>query len=394
MDVDIIETHEGFVRVRENWERVHRQDAEADYFLSWRWLDVVLRANPGRWLILAVRGDAPDAEYVCFLPLSLETRWSRSRSALETDLDTAGRLSWAQYTGFVCLPEVEGPAVARAAEALRRLPWGYFSFRNCSASQGRLDAFLTGFDPADYEITWEQALMNGGEVDNLVCPYIDLPASYEAWLESLSSNTRQKIRRFSRKLEGSPDSRIAVAAPEEFPDYLRRLLELWTAKWEPVRGADDARSTATKYEEILSQSFACDAMFVPGFWQGDALAGALAVIVDRDKRRMYFIAAGRDEQASDPSVGLLLHACSIRWAIEQGIRVYDFCHGNETYKYSLGAVDRRIHRLLIRRRSHVAPGRFDSRCLGLALDHVVRYIREDRRDDAMAACRFLRTLCR
>ena len=48
---------------------------------------------------------------------------------------------------------------------------------------------------------------------------------------------------------------------------------------------------------------------------------------------------GRDEDASEPFIGLLLHAHAIRWAIENNLRTYDLCHGNEPYKYSLGAID-------------------------------------------------------
>ncbi|MDA1232451.1 MAG: GNAT family N-acetyltransferase, partial [Planctomycetota bacterium] len=109
--------------------------------------------------------------------------------------------------------------------------------------------------------------------------------------------------------------------------------------------------------------------------------------------RMYFIAAGRDEQTSDPSIGLLLHAFSIRWAIENKINAYDFCHGNESYKYSLGAIDRKIQRLEIRRRSHVQIGRFDSFCLGQALEKIVRYMKTDRVSDAILACQYLREFC-
>lgn len=395
MEVELVDSYEEFCRIQNSWDRIHVLDAEADYFLSWRWLSEVFRANPGRWRILAVRESNSRSDYVCFLPLHLSTRWSQSQSQLETEIEAAGRLSWAQYEGFVCLPGMEEPAITALANAIQRSPWGYFSMRNCSASARRMDIFLKEFHADDYEITWGDSFLKDGSVDNLICPFVALPDDYETWLQnSLSSNTRQKIRRFWRRLEESQEMKISVTTSEEFTNHLRQMLQLWLQKWEPVRGPEDAQFTAEKYMEILSQSHACDAMFLPVLWQGNRMAGALATIVDREKKTMYFIAAGRDEQSSDPSIGLLLHAFSIRWAIDNQIKVYDFCHGSESYKYSLGAIDRRIQRLEIRRRSHAQTGRFDSFCLGQALDRIVKYMKTDRLDEAILACQHLRKLCR
>jgi CelD/BcsL family acetyltransferase involved in cellulose biosynthesis len=394
MNVDIIDTEEGFSQLRARWDAVHVLDPQADYFLSWRWLWEVLRANPGKWQILAAREDRSGSEYLGFLPLRLSTRRSRSRGELETELEAAGRLAWAQYTGFVCHPEWERPAITAIAEAVRQSPWAYFSLTNCSASADRLDLFLKGFDAGDYDVRWAERFDKGGAVDNLVCPFVELPADYETWLQRLGPNARQKVRRFSRRLEASREMRISITPPDEFRDRLEQMLELWLRKWEPVRGAEDARYNVEKYQEIFSRSHACDALFLPAFWQGETMLGALATIVDRDKRWMYFIAAGRDEESTEPAIGLLLHAFSIRWGIENGIRVYDLCHGNEPYKYSLGAIDRRIRNLEIRRRLHVPTGRFDPRCLGQALDRIVKYMQTDRVGDAVLACRQLRRLYR
>lgn len=392
MHVEIIDTNEAFAQLREQWDRVYAADPQADYFLSARWLAEVLPANPGRWAILTARESEGSSEYAGFLPLMVSTRWSRSRSELQTELKAAGRLSWAQYTGFVCRPELEDAVIGALSAAVRQLPWAYFTLKKCSASAGRLDAFLKGFDAADYEVTWGQSLMNKGTVDNLVCPSVKLPPDYESWLASLSANTRQKIRRFSRRLDESNELRISITPRDEFNARLEQMLELWLRKWEPVRGADRARNVAAKYVEILSQSNACDTMFLPVLWQAETMLGALAIIVDRDKRHMYFIAAGRDEQSSDPAIGLMLHAFSIRWAIENQFAVYDLCHGNEAYKYSLGPAERRLRDLQIRRRSHTPPGRYDVRYVSQALDQVVHLIQVGRVDDAVAACKQLRRL--
>ena len=39
----------------------------------------------------------------------------------------------------------------------------------------------------------------------------------------------------------------------------------------------------------------------------------------------------------------------LQWAIENGKTGADFLRGNESYKYDLGAKDREIYRLVVRR---------------------------------------------
>jgi CelD/BcsL family acetyltransferase involved in cellulose biosynthesis len=90
----------------------------------------------------------------------------------------------------------------------------------------------------------------------------------------------------------------------------------------------------------------------------------------------------------------LLHAHAIRWAIENNLRIYDLCHGNEPYKYSLGAIDKRIGRLRIRRRSKVKIGRLDPFNVADGREKVLEFLATGRVDDAVSARRQLASLSR
>ena len=59
--------------------------------------------------------------------------------------------------------------------------------------------------------------------------------------------------------------------------------------------------------------------------------------------------SGYDPDFSYLSVGILNKAFAIREAIGAGKRYFDFLRGPERYKYDLGAVDRTIYRLVVRR---------------------------------------------
>jgi len=262
-------------------------------------------------------------------------------------------------------------------------------------SDRRRELFLSAFAPDEYEVSIEDRVRAEHEIDNRVCPFVPLPDSYDEYLATrVSSNTRQKIRRFSRKVEQSADLEMTPTSPALLEEHLDALLELWRRKWAPVRGQGSADRAVRKYRKILGQSMECDAVFMPILWSAGTLLGGLVHIVDRRKGVMYFIVAGRDEEASEPFIGLMLHAYSIRWAIENELRLYDLCHGNEAYKYSLGAIDRRIEHLTIRRRSRVEGGRLDPINVADGLEMVVDFLAAGRVDDAVSGCRQLATLSR
>ena len=87
---------------------------------------------------------------------------------------------------------------------------------------------------------------------------------------------------------------------------------------------------------------------MPVLWRGADPVGVLASVIDWQKRTMHFFAGARDQTFSGPQPGLLLHAYSIRHAIDMGLTRYDFLRGNERYKYSFGSIERQICNTVIR----------------------------------------------
>ena len=59
-------------------------------------------------------------------------------------------------------------------------------------------------------------------------------------------------------------------------------------------------------------------VFLPTFWHGERPVAALATLIEPRKRTFSFYMTGRDETFEGPPAGVLLHAYSIRHAIERG----------------------------------------------------------------------------
>jgi tetratricopeptide (TPR) repeat protein len=98
--------------------------------------------------------------------------------------------------------------------------------------------------------------------------------------------------------------------------------------------------------------------------------------------------AGRDETFNTPPPGLILHAHSIRHAIQNGFRTYDFLRGNEPYKYSLATDERRIVCMIVGTRNGRNLGdRLDMRSVPAALDRATELHKSGRLKQAELAYR-------
>jgi len=388
IELDVIRDWAEFEVLEAPWKALERRDPDGSVFLSWDWLAQAFRTNPGRWLVVVAYRDD---RILGLLPLKTRVHWSTSHDAFETEIEAGGRLIWSEYTGILCDPAAEDEVIAALARRVQALPWARLSLRYVDPP-ARADAFLNAFPDGRFSARRRDYRINGGKTDNLVCPRAALPDSYDAWLEGLpSKNTRQKIRRFTRRYLDSGEMRIETAGTgDDTARDLDHLLRLWLEKWTGPKGQGTAGRVAANYREVLVAAQQLGLLHLPVLWQGDRPLGALGHVVDPRAGRMNFIVAGRDLAADASHIGLLLHAESIRWAIENGYRTYDFCHGDEAYKFSYGAEAHRVGYIALRRRSaDRSTPRFDRLNTAEALHRTQAMIEAGQGDRAAAACRQL-----
>ena len=200
---------------------------------------------------------------------------------------------------------------------------------------------LACFPKAGFRSTEVDMVSKVDGIDLSLCPYVTLPNDWNGYLESLSANTRQKIRRLLKQVDTPGEYRITVATPETFAADLKTLLRFWEARWRSRKG--DRMDGLVRWNDImLTRSFQSGMLYLPTFWHGDRPVAALATLMDPRKRTFSFYMTGRDETFDGPPSGVILHAFSIRHAIENGFSEYDFLRGNEPYKYSFGCAERKI----------------------------------------------------
>lgn len=370
MRIDVIDTMAAFNGIRENWDRLYLNDPHAQHFLSWIWLrEYFTRRN--RWFILALRERDAGSPYVAFFPLRVVTYQDKQTGHFSDEIIMGGNYA-ADYTGFIADPAYERHAIAGFAAYLRQQHWTHLKLDYFSGSPQRQQGMIQALRGPDV-MHRDSAVQNKQNIDNCICPSVALPATWDDYLEQkMSSSSRQKLRRFLRKVEGDEAYRITFATRETIVRDMDILFSLWRTKWLSTKGTRIDRLIASS-REMLMDCFNDGNLDLPVLWYNDQPLGALANIVDRQKMAILFYITGRDETWTTPSPGLILHGHCIRRAIADGFRTYDFLRGNEPYKYMFGVDEHRLSCTLFRTRT--------GRNLGDRLNaRSIRYVYERGKD--------------
>ena len=174
------------------------------------------------------------------------------------------------------------------AARLRSMHWSDLHLKGFRASERRAVLFIEALNDERLMVRHETSTANGGTVDNLVCPYIDLPGTFDHYLETrLSRSTRQKVRRFTRRIDGDADYRITTTTPATRTQDVDALEYLWAAMWRHRKG-QDTDHLAAKYAMIVNRGLEDSLARLCIMWHRERPIGALASFVDWEKARLLF----------------------------------------------------------------------------------------------------------
>jgi CelD/BcsL family acetyltransferase involved in cellulose biosynthesis len=180
-----------------------------------------------------------------------------------------------------------------------------------------------------------------------LAPGITLPASFDEYVASLDKKDRHELRRKLRRLHATGEiTQEALASPADigaaFDDFIA-LVRLSSPE-------KDLFLTAPRVEFVRSATVALaerdQARLFLMRLDGKRVAGSLCF---KYGERYFGYNSGYDPASRALAVGLLNHAMCLERVIEGGAHYFDFMRGDEPYKYDLGAKDREIHHVVIRR---------------------------------------------
>lgn len=174
-------------------------------------------------------------------------------------------------------------------------------------------------------------------VQNEVAMVLELPQSFDDYLEGLGKKERHELRRKVRRFETSVgEVRVESQSPPS-ADALSEFVRLHRLS------AGAKGGFLTPAVEELFRSLGEQ----PG-WQVELLRGREGRVVAaafsyEDDTGYYLYNSGYDPTVAQASPGLVLLAGLIERAIEKSLRYFDFLKGDEDYKARLGAQPRPLY---------------------------------------------------
>jgi len=334
MRIDCINNINVFDSIKPNWNDVYSNDPHSHIFLSWAWLRGWFLTMPYDWRILAVR-KSTDPDYVAFFPVS-KNSLRKQRFFLMNELRMGGTPQ-ADYTGFICLPEYEEISVAMFANYIQRiLKWDIFYLNDVFGH--RYDSFLSYFPASNFNIH---------NLSKISCPYISLPNTWEEYLtNSLGRRTRQGLTKKMRCMEKLEKFRATYINANNLEQHIEILLKFWQVRW-----GKKSDIILERYRVIFKNCFYHDCLWMCVLWDGAIPMAAHAAFIDTGKKCFYNYITAYNPEFNVLSPGRVMFGHSIKYAIENRFKAFDFLKGNESYKFSLGAKERGIVSMLITRKN-------------------------------------------
>jgi CelD/BcsL family acetyltransferase involved in cellulose biosynthesis len=320
----------------ESWDRVVARSPMPSPFMRWAWHQAWAESAPSHEVdaAFAVALFGAEGNVEALIPMSVrQVLFRRTQArALGWAIDGVGA------PDHLDIPVVPGASLDAVLPLVEGLPWDVMILDNVAAD-------------APGVVQLSSALRRRGlSVRHMAtepCPYLDLPADWDAYLATLSPSRRETIRRKERRLRRQHAVSVTDYVPERLDDGWRLLHTLHAQRWEGGGVLADPRldhllrrftSELAARDEVWLTTLDVEGVPVAA-WYGFAWNDTV-----------YFYQSGRDPRWEPASVGLVLMAVMIRRAIDRGYRRFDFLRGREAYKLSWTSTERLNYEVVAFRR--------------------------------------------
>ncbi len=339
MRVDVLTNAAAFQTLEDEWSRLLADSITNTPYLTAEWQAAAWETlGAGTLRIITVRDD--DGRLVGIAPLCLDSAVGGPRT-----LSLAGGVEVSDYLDCIVLRGAEDAVYAAFAEALVQMAGEWDRLLLVNVPEG--SSTLRHFTALARERGWraDQAVED-------VCPVIALPATWEAYLESLGKHQRHEVRRKLRRMEAEASYVVERYTQEpglgevlEQFFVLHRLSHTDKARFMDDRMTQffrDITRAMTPYVEL-------NMLYI------DGEPSAAMYNLRYDNRLLVYNSGYNPAWRPNLSSGIVLLSLCIQSAIERGLAAFDFLQGNEEYKYRFGAVDKRVLRLDIWQRESDKP---------------------------------------
>lgn len=318
---ETVTSPEAFAELREQWNELARAAADT-VFLTHAWLS--------NWLAFLGDGRQPHVllardgqQLVAALPLSLRTRVPGIRTL---EFMGSGTLT-PNHLDVLALPASRQAALAGFRERLLEdgTSWDVLDLDKLPEDSETATSLLEAFSASGLAATLSTSA---------VCPYAQLPASYDEFFAALSKSARRHTRERIRCIEREhPDARFGVVENErDLEAALEALVRLHQQRW---RSRGYAGSFADERVVGFHESMSRDALregFLRFYTLTDRDEVAAAVLCYRMNGSVQAYSCAFEPSWSHYRPGMVLGAYAIEQSIAEGASRYDHLEGDEAHK--------------------------------------------------------------
>ncbi|MBN2512089.1 MAG: GNAT family N-acetyltransferase [Sedimentisphaerales bacterium] len=309
--------------LKTGWERLHAHSADSSVVQGWDWADCWWRTYGGdrtSWVLGAYR----DGELVGIAPLAknlnptryfgflgLQTIWfvgsgrTKARGVLSEYLDFIVRDGSKDECARALLGYLAGDT-----------GWDEIILDNISAESGTV-ALLERY-ARDYGLKYEV-------VDKTPTILIKLPASWDEYLQSISSNLRYRINRGRKEFTSHGGEYHLVENEAQLSGAMADLEKLHQHRWEG-KGQDGAFASQhwKSFHTLLVPRLFDKGMVKLSFLKLDGQAVAANYNFACNGKIHFFQSGMIPHENKHIRLGLILHSYCIEEAIREGYKEYDF----------------------------------------------------------------------
>lgn len=249
-----------------------------------------------------------------------------------------GHYSICDYMDAVVTPGFETRFFASILGKLAADGTKTIDLRGLRATSPALAAITDAAPAAGYAVARE---------DEALSPAVELPGTWDEYLNLLSKKDRHELRRKLRRLDSAGGDVVlkVVTEPAEAATELDTLFHLMRISSHHKEEFLDRPGMEAFFREMTS-TMAAEGMLRFYFltFDGEAVASVMNFDVGGT---LYMYNSGYDPAYSHYAVGLMSKTLLIKDAIENGRHCVDFLRGDENYKYDLGGKDQQVYRVVL-----------------------------------------------
>ncbi len=327
MTVELITRREDLAPIGRRWDELALKDPRDGFFRSsiWyrAWLDHIRPdAEP---FVIVVRSE--DGDLVGLAPLC-RARYCDLGFALTGVMPGGRDVVSGDFLDFVSEPAAKMDVAAAVFRFIEDNASRWSLFILGELLEGGDSHFAAARLPARYG--WKVRVQ-----EERLCPYIELPRTFDQYLGGLTSSTRYHIRRRTRDLERIGATIEVHSTPDDIVDRLETLIQLHIGRWrrDNMPGTLGRSGFAAFLKQVCAAAAANSGCRLYILNHDGAAAAALLTFYFGHSALYYQAGWDPESPVAQYSPGVVVMARSIRDAIEDGFRYYEFLRGDEEYKF-------------------------------------------------------------